>query len=304
MIGALITGNKVLVKGDSRVTLVMEQFIKMLLFCGAPPLDFDYISCSGNPMEKIIKMTEPRMLQFTGSSKVANHLAVLTKGKLKIEDAGFDWKILGPDVNEFDYVAWTSDQDAYAMSGQKCSAQSILFVHENWAKRGIIEKLKELASRRSLKDYTNTPILSWNNEQIYNHIKQLLAIPESKVLFGGKELKEHKIPECYGSFEPTAVYVPLKEILSDKYNKLVTTELFGPFQIITTYRDYELDSILNVLEKMDNHLTAAVVSNDLIFLDKILANTVNGTTYGGIRARTTGAPQNHWFLKDFKKELI
>lgn len=29
-----------------------------------------------------------------------------------------------------DYVAWVCDQDAYACSGQKCSAQSILFMHE------------------------------------------------------------------------------------------------------------------------------------------------------------------------------
>lgn len=28
---------------------------------------------------------------------------------------------------------------------------------------------------------------------------------------------------------------------------------------------------------------------------QVLGNTVNGTTYAGIRARTTGAPQNHWF---------
>jgi hypothetical protein len=27
-------------------------------------------------------------------------------------------------------VAWVCDQDAYACSGQKCSAQSILFMHE------------------------------------------------------------------------------------------------------------------------------------------------------------------------------
>lgn len=39
------------------------------------------------------------------------------KGKVKIEDAGFDWKILGPDVSEFDYVASQCDQDAYAFSG-------------------------------------------------------------------------------------------------------------------------------------------------------------------------------------------
>jgi len=32
------------------------------------------------------------------------------KGKVRIEDAGFDWKILGPDVPKdqkiIDYVAW------------------------------------------------------------------------------------------------------------------------------------------------------------------------------------------------------
>jgi len=39
---------------------------------------------------------------------------------------------------------------------------------------------------------------------------------------------------------------------------------------------------------MEAHLTAAIVSNDALFLQKMLANTVNGTTYAGIRARTTG----------------
>ena len=46
---------------------------------------------------------------------------------------------------------------------------------------------------------------------------------------------------------------------------------------------------------MSHHLTAAVVSNDNVFTEQILGSTVNGTTYSGLRARTTGAPQNHWF---------
>ena len=58
----------------------------------------------------------------------------MRNGSIKIEDAGFDWKILGPDVNEIDYISYVSDQDAYAFSGQKCSAQSILFAHSNWFK--------------------------------------------------------------------------------------------------------------------------------------------------------------------------
>lgn len=37
--------------------------------------------------------------------------------------------LLVPEI-QVDYVAWVCDQDAYACSGQKCSAQSILFMHE------------------------------------------------------------------------------------------------------------------------------------------------------------------------------
>ena len=48
-------------------------------------------------------------------------------------------------------------------------------------------------------------------------------------------------------------------------------------------------------ERMEANLTAAVVSNDVRFQNKVLGSTVNGTTYVGMRARTTGAPQNHWF---------
>ena len=39
-------------------------------------------------------------------------------------------------MSDLDYVAWQCDQDAYACSGQKCSAQSILFMHSNWAEAG------------------------------------------------------------------------------------------------------------------------------------------------------------------------
>ena len=64
-------------------------------------------------------------------------------------------------------------------------------------------------------------------------------------------------------------------------------ELFAPFQVVTYFNDDTLEDALLALEGMDNHLTAACVSNDPVFQSKILANTVNGTTYVGRRARTT-----------------
>jgi len=47
---------------------------------------------------------------FTGSSQVGERLVKQLNGKVRLEDGGYDWKILGPDVpkdqKDIDYVAW------------------------------------------------------------------------------------------------------------------------------------------------------------------------------------------------------
>ena len=297
VMGALYMGNKPVLKVDSKVAVVMEQFLRLMHTLGLPLTDVDMINTDGLTMNKFLLEAKPRMTLFTGSSRVAEKLSKELHGKIKIEDAGFDWKVLGPDANSkmVDYVSWVCDQDAYACSGQKCSAQSILFVHENWKKLGVLEKIKSLASRRKLDDLTIGPVLTWTTEAMKNHINKLLSIPGAKVLFGGNELKNHSIPKVYGAIEPTAVYVPLHELLKPGNYEIATTEVFGPLQVVTEWKDGETNLVLNALQRMSHHLTAGVVSNDPIFINEIVSNTVNGTTYAGLRARTTGAPQNHWF---------
>lgn len=165
LMGALYMGNKVLLKVDSKVSVVMEQALRLLHECGLQMTDVDFINCDGPTMHEILMKGNPRMTQFTGSSKVAEMLCKDLHGKIKIEDAGFDWKVLGPDVQDIDYVAYTSDQDAYAYSGQKCSAQSILFMHSNWKSAGFLDKIKTLAGRRSLEDLTVGPVLTVTNDR-------------------------------------------------------------------------------------------------------------------------------------------
>lgn len=295
LMGALYMGNKPVVKVDSKVSIVMEQMMRLLHHCGLPVEDVDFINSDGKTMNRLLLEANPRMTLFTGSSRVAEKLATDLKGQIKLEDAGFDWKVLGPDVQEVDYVAWVCDQDAYACSGQKCSAQSILFMHENWSKSSLISKMRNLAERRKLEDLTIGPVLTFTTGQMLDHMSSLLCIPGSKLLFGGEPLENHSIPHIYGALKPTAVYVPIDEILKEENFELVTREIFGPFQIVTEYKDDQLPKILDVLERMHAHLTAAVVSNDPLFLQEVIGKTVNGTTYAGLRARTTGAPQNHWF---------
>jgi len=295
LMGALYMGNKPILKPSEPTSVVMEQFLRLLIDCGMDPADVDFLNCTGPVAQKVILDTPVRLTQFTGSSKVAELLSRETHGKVKIEDAGFDWKIIGPDVGDVDYVAWQCDQDAYAATGQKCSAQSIMFYHENWNDSGFLEKVKANATSRSLDNLSIAPVMTVTTEAFLKHTARLMEIPGAKLLFGGKELEKHNIPKKYGAVYPTAVYVPIEEMLKPENFGACATEIFGPFQVVTSFTDSTVDLVLEACERMSHHLTAGVVSNDVAFQTKILANTVNGTTYAGRRARTTGAPQWHHF---------
>ena len=49
-----------------------------------------------------------------------------------------------------------------------------------------------------------------------------------------------------------------------------TTELFGPFQVLVKWSDGQLPMVLEALNRMQNHLTAGIVSNDVQFLNEVL----------------------------------
>ena len=107
-----------------------------------------------------------------------------------------------------------------------------MFAHDNWVKAGIEGKVAALAARRSLKDLTVCPILTVTTQRFLDHVAALLKLKGARVAFGGKALEGHSVPSCYGAFDPTAVYVPLEEMLRTPENfKLCTTEIFGPFQV-------------------------------------------------------------------------
>lgn len=294
-LSGVFMGNQITCKVDEKVQLCMEQFLRMMHHVGLPKTDVDLIYCRGPVMNKLLVDGNARMTLFTGSQRIAEKLTLDLRGRVKLEDAGFDWKILGPDPSDIDYVVWQADQDAYAFGGQKCSAQSMLFIHESWAKAGVVEKLAEAAGRRCLENLTATPVLTWSTKKILDHVEACLSIPGATLAFGGKPFTGHSIPECYGAVQPTAVRIPIQSLRDPMFFNLAITELFGPFQILVDWKEGQLPLVLDLLNSMENHLTAGVVSNDVHFLQEVLKNTISGTTYVGMLARTTAAPQQHWF---------
>jgi 1-pyrroline-5-carboxylate dehydrogenase len=87
--------------------------------------------------------------------------------------------------------------------------------------------------------------------QVRNCFSGVLIIVIIKL---GKPVEKtlHTIPECYGSYYPTAVFVPLEQIRKEEYFELVTCEVFGPLQVVTEYDDTKengIDVVLEILEK-------------------------------------------------------
>ncbi|KAF3326218.1 aldehyde dehydrogenase [Carex littledalei] len=78
-----------------KVSIVMDHMLRLLHECGLPLEDADIINFDGVAMKKLLLEAKPKMTLFTGSSRVAEKLAADLKGRIKLEDAGFDWKILG-----------------------------------------------------------------------------------------------------------------------------------------------------------------------------------------------------------------
>ena len=288
LMGSLFMGNKPLLKVDSRVSIVMDSMLKLMHDNGLPENNVDFIHCNGKVMEHLLLQSKPRMTQFTGSTKIAEKLSKALHGKVRIEGGGMDWKIVGKNQGlDSGKVYEICAKDAYSFSGQKCSAQSLLFIHASWDLLVFQNNLKKLAAKEVM-----GPLLTLQSDEIIDHANKLLEIKGAKLWFGNKKKYSDHIPNHLGFIEPTAIYIPLEQI-NENNIELVTKEIFGPFQVVTSYEN--IDNVLDICERINDHLTAAVVSNDPIFVNYVIGNTVNGTTYTGEKARTTGAPQNHWF---------
>lgn len=66
------------------MSIVLDQFLRLLLHCGAPPQDFDFLNGSGSIVNNVLVEGKPRSTLFTGSGKVAEKLAIDLNGKVSV----------------------------------------------------------------------------------------------------------------------------------------------------------------------------------------------------------------------------
>ena len=66
LFGALFMGNKVMLKVDSKVSIVMQEALRLFHACGMPMEDVDLIHSDGQVMNELLLRGEPRNTLFTG----------------------------------------------------------------------------------------------------------------------------------------------------------------------------------------------------------------------------------------------
>ncbi|MGC8662328.1 MAG: aldehyde dehydrogenase family protein [Candidatus Micrarchaeia archaeon] len=270
--GALVTGNTVVFKPSSTDNMSMLTGLKIYeIFkeAGIPDGVFNYITGPGSEVgDALVISKKVSGIVFTGSRSTG--MGMLQKNysnnmqKVFVVEMGGKNPAIVSKYADLDEAATGIASAAFGFDGQKCSACSRVYVHESIKEvliSKLIEKMRSFKIGNPLeKDIYMGPLIS---EKAYH--KFLDSVEEAKknglLLYGGKAYNTG----LQGFYvEPTLVEISHE-------NKLFHEELFLPFLVITSYKNF--DDALKMANDVEYGLTAGLYSkkNSEIkeFLDKI-----------------------------------
>ena len=172
---------------------------------------------------------------------------------------------------------------AFGYGGQKCSACSRVYVHEQledeFVKR-LVEKTSQLkVGDPTLKETFLGPLI---NESAYKNYQGYIQDAQSgaKIAFGGKLVRNTAKKGYF--VEPTIV----TDIPKD--HKLVTTELFVPILTVETFAS--LEDAINRVNAVDYGLTSGIFSKDRTEVEEFFKKVRAGVLYANrVGGSTTGA---------------
>jgi 1-pyrroline-5-carboxylate dehydrogenase len=287
--GALIAGNTVVLKPSSDAPLLGYKFGEALRDAGLPAGVFNLVTGSGETVGAELEQNpDIDGLVFTGSYEVGMKLYTsFTRDYPRpiITEMGGKNPAIVTASADLDEAAEGVMRSAFGYDGQKCSANSRVYVERSVA-RSFVEKLVERA--RSIKVGDPTRRDSWMGPVINERslAKFTSAVEEATgdggtIEVGGEVLAD---PTTERGFFPTPTVVtglPLS-------HRLFRDELFVPLLVVG-----EVDSLDQALQEANATpygLTAGIFSHDDAEIRRFLDTIQAGVVYVNRRAgATTGA---------------
>jgi 1-pyrroline-5-carboxylate dehydrogenase len=258
---ALVMGNTVVWKYSSDTPMTGARVTQVFLDAGIPAGVINYVTGGGGSVgAELIDNPGIDGITFTGSYDVGYKMVYKKFAKdypkpVIVEMGGKNPAIVMPSANIDDAVMGTV-RSAYGMNGQKCSACSRVYVHED-IKDEFIEKLvaktKELVVVGDPRDRRAFmgPVV---NSHAFEDFKRYAAKAKegATLVYGGGVLTEGDFAKGY--------YVEPTIFTGDDENfELVKHELFLPILYVGTFKTVE--EALDKANDTEYGLTAGIFSN-------------------------------------------
>jgi 1-pyrroline-5-carboxylate dehydrogenase len=284
--GALVAGNTVVFKPASDTAYTGWLLAECFRDAGLPAGVFNFITGGGRQVgQPLVDHPDINGITFTGSYDVGmNIYRSFAHGKYPrpcIAEMGGKNPVIISKKADLDKAAMGVMRSAFGLQGQKCSANSRVFVHED-VKDEFMQKLVSLTEKINVGDPTKQenwmgPVV---NQGAYDDYQRFVADlrEHGKIVHGGET-----IDELNGFYvKPTIV----DELPAD--HELWQHEMFLP--IVTVMGFDDMEEAMRKANEVDYGLTAGFYGEDDEEVQWFLDNIEAGVVYVNREAgATTGA---------------
>jgi 1-pyrroline-5-carboxylate dehydrogenase len=287
--GALIAGNTVVLKPSSDAPLMAYKFGEALRDAGVPAGVFNLVTGPGESVgAELEENADIDGLVFTGSYEVGMKLYTgFTRDyprPIITEMGGKNPAIIAASA-DLDEAAEGVMRSAFGYDGQKCSANSRVYVERSVA-RQFVDKLVDRAKAIKVGDPTRRD--TWMGPVINERslAKFTTAVDEAirdggTIEVGGEVLREEGTERGFFPTPTVVTGLPLS-------HRLFRDELFVPFLVVGEVES--LDQALQEANATPYGLTAGIFSRDEAEVRRFLDTIQAGVVYVNRRAgATTGA---------------
>ena len=285
-IGAILTGNTVVLKPSNQGALAGLEFYRVMVDAGLPNGVLNIVT-GGDETGRSLVASDVDGVTFTGSYEVGMSIYknfVTTTPKPVIAEMGGKNPTIITGSADLDQAAEGVARAAFGFSGQKCSACSRVYVDESVYDE-FVDKLVDFTHTLTVKDPIDRtsftgPVIDEAAVDRFLSAVQEVKDQGGEILTGGEVLSEAELAD--GNYlAPTIAAV-------DDSSWVWERELFVPFVVVGKVAS--LDEALEKANNTDFGLTAGLFSNSPEEIDGFFDQIEAGVTYVNRRAgATTGA---------------
>jgi 1-pyrroline-5-carboxylate dehydrogenase len=320
-VGALITGNAVVLKPASDTPWCAYEVVRILHEAGVPKEALNLVTGGGRDVgQPLLDHEDVSGIVFTGSREVGmkNYTSFVGKHpRPYIAEMGGKNAIVVTRKADLDKAVTGVLKSAFGFGGQKCSAASRAFVHADhydaFLQRLAAETRKLRVDLPWKKEADMGPLINAAAVETFQDAVKKAKDAGCQIVAGGNVLRTGDLAK--GHFvEPTVVAG-----LPGTHDAF-RTEYFVPFLAVGRFTD--LDAVIKEVNSVDYGLTSGIFSEDPAdvkkYFDQVQAGVVyanrarggstgamvGGQSFGGWKfsATTSRGAGGPWYLTQFMRE--